>query len=58
MTVEATDAITKTPVDRENGKYPDVYQLNEITLTATVAAAKGARCHDEARRHRDLLLQR
>lgn len=42
VTVEATDAITKTPVDRENGKYPDVYQLNEITLTATVAAAKGA----------------
>ena len=39
VTVEATDAITKTPVDRENGKYPDVYQLNEITLTATVAAA-------------------
>lgn len=42
VTVKATDAITKTPVDRENGKYPDVYQLNEITLTATVAAAKGA----------------
>ena len=39
VTVEATDAITKTPVDRENRKYPDVYQLNEITLTATVAAA-------------------
>lgn len=39
VTVKATDAITKTPVDRENGKYPDVYQLNEITLTATVAAA-------------------
>lgn len=42
VTVKAIDAITKTPVDRENGKYPDVYQLNEITLTATVAAAKGA----------------
>lgn len=35
VTVEATDAITKTP-------ETDVYQLNEITLTATVAAAKGA----------------
>lgn len=32
VTVEATDAITKTP-------ETDVYQLNEITLTATVAAA-------------------
>lgn len=35
VTVEATDAITKTP-------ETDVYQLNEITLTATVAAAKGS----------------
>lgn len=35
VTVKATDAITKTP-------ETDVYQLNEITLTATVAAAKGA----------------
>lgn len=35
VTVEATDAITKTP-------ETDVYQLNEITLTATVAAAKVA----------------
>lgn len=32
VTVKATDAITKTP-------ETDVYQLNEITLTATVAAA-------------------
>lgn len=35
VTVKAIDAITKTP-------ETDVYQLNEITLTATVAAAKGA----------------
>lgn len=35
VTVKALDAITKTP-------ETDVYQLNEITLTATVAAAKGA----------------
>ena len=40
VTVEAIDAITKTPVDRNNGKYPDVYQLNEIELTAKVAAAE------------------
>ena len=42
VTVEAIDAITKTPVDRNNGKYPDVYQLNEIELTAKVAAAEGS----------------
>ena len=35
VTVEATDAIESTAAT-------DVYQLNEITLTATVAAAKGA----------------
>lgn len=35
VTVKAIDAITKTT-------ETDVYQLNEITLTATVAAAKGA----------------
>lgn len=35
VTVKAIDAITKTP-------ETDVYQLNEITLTTTVAAAKGA----------------
>ena len=39
-TVEAIDAIKATEVDRNNGKYPDVYQLNEITLTATVEAAE------------------
>ena len=40
VTVEAIDAIKATEVDRNNGKYPDVYQLNEITLTATVEAAE------------------
>ena len=40
VTVEAIDAIKATKVDRNNGKYPDVYQLNEITLTATVEAAE------------------
>lgn len=40
VTVEAIDAIRATEVDRNNGKYPDVYQLNEITLTATVEAAE------------------
>lgn len=39
-TVEAIGAIKATEVDRNNGKYPDVYQLNEITLTATVEAAE------------------
>ena len=39
VTVTAEDVITSTAVDRANGKYPDVYQLNKITLTATVAAA-------------------
>ena len=42
VTVTASDEITSTEVDRANGKYPDVYQLNEIKLTATVAAAEGA----------------
>lgn len=40
VTVEAIDAIKATEVDRNNDKYPDVYQLNEITLTATVEAAE------------------
>ncbi len=40
VTVEAIDAIRATEVDRNNRKYPDVYQLNEITLTATVEAAE------------------
>ena len=40
VTVEAIDAIKATAVDRDNDKYPDVYQLNEITLTATVEAAE------------------
>lgn len=40
VTVEAIDVIKATEVDRNNGKYPDVYQLNEITLTATVEAAE------------------
>lgn len=40
VTVEAIDAIKATEVDRNNGKYPDVYQLNDITLTATVEAAE------------------
>lgn len=40
VTVEAIDAIKATEVDRDSGKYPDVYQLNEITLTATVEAAE------------------
>lgn len=40
VTVEAIDAIKATGVDRDNDKYPDVYQLNEITLTATVEAAE------------------
>lgn len=40
VTVEAIDAIKATEVDRNNNKYPDVYQLNEITLTATVEAAE------------------
>lgn len=40
VTVEAIDAIKATEVDRDNDKYPDVYQLNEITLTATVEAAE------------------
>lgn len=40
VTVEAIDAIKATKVDRNNDKYPDVYQLNEITLTATVEAAE------------------
>ena len=40
VTVEAIDAIKATEVDRNDGKYPDVYQLNEITLTATVEAAE------------------
>ena len=40
VTVEAIDAIEATEVDRNDGKYPDVYQLNEITLTATVEAAE------------------
>ena len=39
VTVEAIDAIRTTEVDREGGKYPDVYQLNDIELTAKVEAA-------------------
>ena len=38
VTVVAIDAIKATEVDRDNDKYPDVYQLNEIILTATVEA--------------------
>ena len=34
--VTAIDVITSTEVDRANNKYPDVYQLNNITLTAEV----------------------
>ena len=36
VTVEASDEIASTPVDRAAKKFPDVYQLNEIELTATV----------------------
>lgn len=36
VAVEASDEIASTPVDRAAKKFPDVYQLNEIELTATV----------------------
>ena len=36
VTVEASDEIASTPVDRVAKKFPDVYQLNKIELTATV----------------------
>lgn len=39
LTVEAVDAIAATTVDREKGQYPDVYQLGEMELKATVEAA-------------------
>lgn len=37
--VVAIDAIKATEVDRTKQEYPDVYQLNEIELRATVTAA-------------------